>query len=223
MAPPNEFGLMQMPPGPGAEPDSSPRHRDAAGDVRDTNDDTAARRRAKDIPPAPLKTGEAPKYTPYSVDDSRRINKPVRMGGLGPNDSDEVRAARERREKAMDYANNNNRVNLVVLAAADDTVAKKPLGRQPSKELQEAMERRQKMKEFAKNVPKPTVKKDSPGESLDEFAARERGRRDDDSLADAPTASNEKLMELEARHQKDQEMIAAMKRQLGLASKPAPA
>jgi hypothetical protein len=181
---------------------------------------------AKNVPPAPLKSGEAPKYTPYDIDDFRRINKPVKMGGLGPNDSDEVRAARQLRERALEYAENNNRVNLVVLAAAEENVAKKPTGRQPSKEMQEVIDRRARAKEFAKNVPKPAVKRSSsepPGgeDSCDSGERRQSAGGYGDG--EIPKASNEKLLELEARHQRDQEMIAAMKRQLGLAGQPSSA
>jgi hypothetical protein len=227
MPPPPGGGGFVMPPPPGMELHDQHQHSGGGYAAQHTSavgsSPTTQNHRPGYIPPAPLKTGEAPKYVPYSVEDFKKINKPVRLGGLGPNDSDEIREARERRKQAIEYANNNNRVNLVVLAAAEDTVAKKPTGKQPSKEMQEVIERRERAKEFAKNVPRPKPRKEVHEATLDDdvpgqdgktgAAGRENGYGVE---GDVPAASNEKLMELEERHRRDQEMIAAMKRQLGL-------
>jgi hypothetical protein len=103
---------------------------------------------------------------------------------LGPNDSDETRAARLKRQRAREYADANNKINLAVMpllqqqqqnqrvagaarASGDgESVAPSSAGGggQPTAikprtppELVEARLKRERVKEFARNIPKPKV------------------------------------------------------------------
>ena len=161
-----------------------------------------------------------PKYTPYTVDDWRKLKeKPIKRGGLGPSDTDESRFYRIMRNRAKEYADTFNRVNMAVIAA-EGTVNPVPITKPVPKETVELQERRHKALEFAKHVPKPKVKEDKPLDdthnvlhgSGDRLPPRRGGS--DGTDEDAPEATAEKLAELEARHAKDQEMIESIKRQL---------
>jgi hypothetical protein len=164
-------------------------------------------------------------YKPYSLEDFKRVNQPVRGGGLGPNDSDETRKAREMKSKAKEYATGNNRVNMVVLSAEGD-LPKKPIGRQLSDNASAAKVRMERAREFSKLVPKPKQKAQDQIVSLDDGMDSPRSARGGGGGAaygagggdevEVPEASNELLLELEERHKRDQDMIASVKRQLKL-------
>lgn len=173
---------------------------------------------------------EPPKYVPYTVEDYKKINVPVRLGGLGPNDSDEVRLQRELKKRAKEYGKEMERVNLLVLQAAEHAIVRRPLGPQPTREAQLAKERREKSLEFAKHVPRPKVPDKTQESTLADVMGRPSGDADDpllhgDAHGDQPagadgtsssTDAQRALAELEARHKKDQEMMEALKRQLKL-------
>ena len=168
-------------------------------------------RRATDQRPATMPNGKQPTYRPYDLTDWRKMPEDVKAAKVSQNraadDSDYTRGRRDMRKKALEYAQNNNQVNMVVLAAAEDNIVKKPVGPSADKHTVEKQALRTKAQEYAKAVPKPKVKKAEPAPEESTGAAK-------DGDVEVPPANNELLLELEARHKKDQEMIESIKRQL---------
>lgn len=171
-------------------------------------------------PPPPLPDRAAVEYRPYSIDDYRRlrerdvaaVNKP--RGGLGPNDSDDVRKMRELRSRGKEYGACNNKVNLTVLPFQK---TKEPPTPSVATEVVEARERREKAKEFARHVPRPKVRDvsallngsgSSGPPSPSSFLSPSRST--------AQMLSRDRLAELEAQHERDVAMVEALKKQLKL-------
>ena len=166
---------------------------------------------------------QKPSFKPYTLDDYRKMkeetSKMVLRRGLGPVENEEVRAEREKRHKMLEYAANANKINKVLEGDAECEHEKKPIVQPVAQDVLERQQRREKALEFAKHVPKPKVRaKDevSPapghqiGENLDELAA----------ASDQNAAKREKekaLLDLEAKHKRDQLMIENIKKQLKLA------
>jgi hypothetical protein len=181
-------------------------------------------------------------YKPYSVEDYRKMKEKDlasknKSKGLGPNDSDEVRKARELRLKMKDYGESNNKVNMTVLPQQHQTPAAKeppplpaPGQVQLSEDVVKARELRQKAKEFARNVPKPVVKDynalllnssnkraDTPNTMTQQYLLTGNNNNSpsrENRISAAEQQRRDRLLELEAQHAQDRLMVEQLKKQL---------
>jgi hypothetical protein len=137
-------------------------------------------------------------------------------------DNEEVRAEREKRQKMLEYAANAHKINKALDAPqdSDEEEEPRPIVQPVAQEVLEAQQRREKALQFAKNVPKPKVK---PKEEEKVTSAPTANAQNLDELAkagDLNFAKRDKekvLMDLEAKHKRDQQMIENIKKQLKLA------
>lgn len=181
----------------------------------------------------------AVEYKPYTLEDFRKlreqdvatINKP-RGRGLGPNDSDEVRKARELRNRGKEYGESNNKINITVLPFQQRV--KDAPAPTVTVDVAEAKERREKAREFARHVPKPKLRDVS--NLLNNNNSNNNNNSGNNSNFgggqcnnNSPTSTHgmspkqlqnlarrDKLMELEAQHERDMQLVAALKSQLKL-------
>eukprot|EP01063_Lacrimia_lanifica_P009128 TRINITY_DN16154_c0_g1_i1.p1 TRINITY_DN16154_c0_g1~~TRINITY_DN16154_c0_g1_i1.p1 ORF type:complete len:518 (+),score=124.60 TRINITY_DN16154_c0_g1_i1:60-1613(+) len=151
-------------------------------------------RRAMDGPPS---------YKPYTMADYKQINQPVKLGGLGPDDSEEKQQLRNQKKAALSYANKVRSTNEEKTSAMVQNRGRLPIIKQPTAQQKAAAERRAKALEFASKVPKPKP----VGEEAASPSSPQR----------MPTAAEVEIMNMEAQHQKDQEAIREIKKNLGLA------
>lgn len=169
-------------------------------------------------------------FKPYSVEDYRKMREKDQSSinkskGLGPNDSDDVRKARELKKMAKEYGENNNKVNMTVLPFQPKTNQPPPGALAPpqmSEKVLEAKERMEKAKEFARNVPKPVVRdinammmtngrNGGGGDGTDTPTARQYFMSPKQA---AQHARRDRLLEMEAQHEQDRLMVENLKRQL---------
>lgn len=176
---------------------------------------------------SPPSVQHAVDYKPYSVEDYRKLKESDqrtvhKSKGLGPNDSDEVRKARELKQMAKQYGESNNKVNMTVLPQQPkSTNLPSPSNPPPpSEKVLEARQRREKAREFARNVPKPTVR------DIESLLLNGNGRINDNETPmtaqymspkqAAAEARRDRVLELEAQHERDRLMVETLKRQLKL-------
>eukprot|EP00759_Apiculatamorpha_spiralis_P054482 PhF_6_TR6948/c1_g1_i2/m.10204 len=167
-------------------------------------------------------TPEPPGFKPYTLSDYKRINQPVKLGGLGPCDSEEKQFARMLKQKTKDYGKSVLAINTATL----DGAAPKPVEKKPTREYLIAQAKRERAKEFAQQVPKPVVKPkpvpQAPEDVLQKAKASKAGGGQDyldDIMTYGTTEDIErqhKVDTMEQQHLKDQEAIAAIRRQLNL-------
>lgn len=163
------------------------------------------RRRARSIdvsagPEAQPKGFSAYNYTPYTIEDFKKINQVVKMSALGYVETEEKIKGRELKMKMREYSQGVRHVNQPL-----GPIQLKPIVPPPKPEKDQAMQMRQKAMEFASKVPKPRAKPAPHGP----------GQRDDEESA-APGGEVDHLAALEWQHQLDQEEVQAIKRQLKL-------
>ncbi|KAJ9458726.1 hypothetical protein DIPPA_13714 [Diplonema papillatum] len=156
-------------------------------------------------PPPPVAGHK--QYKPYTLAEFKALNQPVKLGGLGPEDSDEKQQLRHQKEVARRYAASVKAANSASSAASVAARGHVPLLKQPTPQQKLAAERRAKALEFAANVPKPKVAC-SPG------AAGASAQSDEGDCL--PTAAELQLQTLEAQHEKDMAAIVEIKRNLGM-------
>ena len=170
----------------------------------------AGRRRAQSSEPrakqdALLEDDQGPGYTPYTLQDFKKINHSVKMGALGYADTEEKRQGRQMRNRLKEYSQGVRYVNQAPAQPAKP----KPILPTPNPEKDLAMQKRLKALEFAANVPKPKLKHRSN-------SSPSMGRaHDEDSLVTAGVQGDQ-LAALEWQHQMDQDAVAAIKRELKL-------
>lgn len=176
-------------------------------------------------------------YTPYSVDDYRRMKEEVakkQSGGLGPSDTDEQRAAAQRLQRQREYAENIKRVNRIILGnpphsqspsgelgvdGAVDGVSPRPSRApivQPTpSEVIEKQRMRERANEYAKKVPKPKQKVIPAQDGANSGEVDHKEDLWGAGEAETKKQENErKIADLEARHAQDQQMVANLKKQL---------
>jgi len=152
---------------------------------------------------------KAPNYKPYTLEDYKRMQDEVAKmklsRGLGPSDTDEQRAEREKRQRMKEYGDNIAKVNKVLELRAEgnaDEKVPKTISQPTPQEVIEAQQRRERALQFAKQVPKPKPKPTDPtkptqSDEGEEDSGRERG-----------------ISDMEAKHKHDQGVVEAIKRQL---------
>ena len=101
-----------------------------------------------------------PSYKPYTLADYQRVNQPVKLGGLGPEDSEEKQFLRIQKGMARKYAAEVKATNQAQMNKGSGRPP--PIGKQPTQQQRAAAERRAKALEFAAKVPKPKIAANSP-------------------------------------------------------------
>lgn len=169
-------------------------------------------------------------YKPYSVEDYRKMKEEVskiKAGGLGPADTDEQRAAAAKLQRQREYAENIKKINRAILAPVTEAELEalgeeaptssprqaRPIVQPPPAEVVEKQQRREKAIEYSKGVPKPKPK---PVKADEEIHDAHDGESTLEMDADGQTKreKEQKLMDLEAKHARDQLMVENIKKQL---------
>eukprot|EP01065_Artemidia_motanka_P003459 TRINITY_DN11659_c0_g1_i1.p2 TRINITY_DN11659_c0_g1~~TRINITY_DN11659_c0_g1_i1.p2 ORF type:complete len:427 (+),score=73.97 TRINITY_DN11659_c0_g1_i1:69-1283(+) len=184
-----------------------PTHYGAAGGLGG-----APRRRPRTMPPpsspAPQSSASTPRepvaYKPYTLAEYKKLQQaPVKLGGLGAEDSEEKQFLRQQRSRARSYADGVNSVNTAVLSTAATKCPPAPIQRAPTKNQREAAVRRQRAKDFAEALPKPKVK---PSEAAPKAAAQ----------VQLPSTREMEIAAMEEKNRRDREAVQEIKRMFKL-------
>eukprot|EP00668_Euglena_longa_P003642 GGOE01004262.1.p1 GENE.GGOE01004262.1~~GGOE01004262.1.p1 ORF type:complete len:443 (-),score=24.92 GGOE01004262.1:406-1551(-) len=151
-----------------------------------------------DIAGDPEASPQASGYTPYTLEDYKKINQPVKLTALGYVETEDKIRGRELKLKMREYSQGVRCINQ-----APEPVHLKPILPPPNPEKDQALQMRLKAMEFAAKVPKPKAK-------MQPTAPKGRWEAEDEGLA------GDALAALEWQHQRDQEEVQAIKRQLKL-------
>ncbi|EKF27363.1 ADG2, putative [Trypanosoma cruzi marinkellei] len=182
---------------------------------------------------------KTPAYKCYNLKDYKFMMEQVthlKLGGLGPADTDEQRQAKEKMHRQRQYGKlvekkavekirekQQKRIiqklNLGEGGDADvlSIVTKNKMPQQPPPpERIQAQERRSRALHYARNLPRPEPPasrklRDENSISTSESSTLQRRSQQDE----AAWRREQRLKELEARHRSDRERVAAVKRQLG--------
>lgn len=176
----------------------------------------------------------APKYRQHTVHDYQRIMddfQHIKWGGLGANDNEEKRRARETRKRVQDYGKCVSQLNVQMIKAqhnmqpspqrspgrAGPAAQSQPIARKLTKEGELARLKRERALRFAEQLwVKPTSSgppSDAPIVPSSSPARVNHGRSN--QLLPPPMLAQE-LHALEDRHREDYEKILSIKRQLGI-------
>ncbi|RNF27040.1 ADG2 protein [Trypanosoma conorhini] len=181
-----------------------------------------------------------PAYKAYKWKDYKMMMEQVanlKLGGLGPTDTDEQRQAKEKLQRQRQYGELAEKLAVEKIrekqqqwillqrqqleeqgeegALASETPSKRRRQPPPPERIQ-AQERRARALDYARNIPRPEPPtkrnaRDGNSSTLSESGSlRWRSPQDE-----AAWRREQRLKELEARHRIDRERVAAVKRQLG--------
>jgi hypothetical protein len=159
-------------------------------------------------PPADLQpinySSEKPKsYQPYTVEDFRKINHPVKVGSLGYADTDDKKQGRDARAKMREYSRTVRDVN-----ASGPPEEPKPILPAPDPGKEKAKEKRMKALEFAAKVPKPKV-------VIRSSCATLMMEQNHNCTHNVPSKhTNDEISIREQQHEVDCEFIRALKKDL---------
>lgn len=174
-------------------------------------------------------------YKPYNLKDYKLMMEHVanlKLGGLGPANTEEQRQAKERMERQRQYGElvekqasekireaQQQRLLLQEQrklqngSASEVCVVKQPQQPPPPERIQ-AQERRARALEYARNLPRPEPPS-ARREAKDNDVAEESTSSWRTPQDEAAWHRERRLKELEAKHQSDRERVSVIKRQLG--------
>ncbi|RNF08860.1 putative ADG2 [Trypanosoma rangeli] len=183
---------------------------------------------------------KAPSYKAYKLKDYKVMMEQVanlKLGGLGPADTDEQRQAKEKLQRQRQYGElaekqavkkiREKHQQWILLqkqqleqqgeegAIAGETPSKRQQQPPPSERIQ-AQERRTRALDYARNLPRPAppTKRKAHDENSSSFS-ESGSMRWHSPLDEAACRREQRLKELEARHRSDRQRVEAVKRQLG--------
>ncbi|EAN92376.1 putative ADG2 [Trypanosoma cruzi] len=180
-----------------------------------------------------------PAYKSYNLKDYKLMMEQVthlKLGGLGPADTDEQRQAKEKMHRQCQYGKlvEKKAVERIREKQQQRIIQKLKLGeggdadfvlngtpnkmpqQPPPPERIQAQERRSRALDYARNLPRPELPASRKMRDDNSISTLEPGTLQWRSQQDEATWRREqRLKELEARHRIDRERVAAVKRQLG--------
>ncbi|ESL09003.1 hypothetical protein TRSC58_03284 [Trypanosoma rangeli SC58] len=183
---------------------------------------------------------KTPAYKAYKLKDYKVMMEQVanlKLGGLGPADTDEQRQAKEKLQRQRQYGElaekeavkkiREKHQQWILLqkqqleqqgeegAVAGETPSKRQQQPPPSERI-EAQERRARALDYARNIPRPAPPTKRKAHDVNSSSFSESGSMRCRSPQDEAACRREqRLKELEARHRSDRQRVETVKRQVG--------